>query len=388
MLKQKLIFIIAIIISIFSIYGCSNNNQNSIVLRTMGSLFFGGTVETLESGDTFHGDHGYAQYYIPQNSYNYPIIMWHGIGQSGKSFESTPDGREGYMAILPRKNWAVYIIDQPRRGRAGRTKDTLENATLSMLEAYESEAWNAFRNGIWKKPNKPYLFEGVQFPNDADSIEQFFRQQTPDTGAPYNVEYEEFMGETMADLLKITGPAILMTHSASGSYGWNTALIAEEFLKAIVAYEPGFFIFPEGEEIEYIESPLDFIKDNYNRPKRISTNEFIKLTKFPILIVWGDNISTEPTNEVVNEEFWRVASIRAKEFADTVNKYGGDATLVMLPEIGIKGNTHAPFADLNNEEIANHLIDFLHEKKLDINNNPHTGPAKHGLTEYTIPLEK
>ena len=83
MLKQKLIFIIAIIMSIFIICGC-NNNQDSMVLRTMGSLFFGGTVETLESGETFHGEHGYAQYYIPQNSYNYPIIMWHGMGQSGR----------------------------------------------------------------------------------------------------------------------------------------------------------------------------------------------------------------------------------------------------------------------------------------------------------------
>ena len=387
MLKQKSIFIIAIIMSMFFIYGC-NNNQNSIVLRTMGSLFFGGTVETLEDGDTFHGEHGYAQYYIPQNSYNYPIIMWHGMGQSGRSFESTPDGREGYMAMLPRRNWAVYIIDQPRRGRAGRTRTTLENSELFITEAYESETWNAFRNGIWKKPNKPYLYEGVQFPSDPDSIEQFFRQQTPNTGIePYSSEYEQFMGRTMADLLKRTGPAILMTHSAGGPLGWTTGLIAEELIKAIVAYEPGDFIFPEGEEIEYIESPLDYIRDNYN-PKRIPTNEFIKLTKFPILVVWGDNISTEPTNEVFNEEFWRVASIRAKQFVDTINKYGGDATLVMLPEIGIKGNTHAPFADLNNEEIANHLIKFLHEKKLDIKDNPHTGPAKHGLTEYTIPLDR
>ncbi len=52
MLKQKSIFIIAIIMSMFFIYGC-NNNQDSIVLRTMGSLFFGGTLEILEDGDTF-----------------------------------------------------------------------------------------------------------------------------------------------------------------------------------------------------------------------------------------------------------------------------------------------------------------------------------------------
>lgn len=75
-----------------------------IVLKTMGSLFFGGTVQTLPNGETFHGDHGYAQFYIPQNARTYPLIMWHGIGQSGRTYESTPDGREGYMAILPRRD--------------------------------------------------------------------------------------------------------------------------------------------------------------------------------------------------------------------------------------------------------------------------------------------
>lgn len=87
-----------------------------IVLKTMGSLFFGGTVQTLPNGETFHGDHGYAQFYIPQNARTYPLIMWHGIGQSGKTYESTPDGREGYMAILPRR---LYV--QQSRHRQCRT---------------------------------------------------------------------------------------------------------------------------------------------------------------------------------------------------------------------------------------------------------------------------
>lgn len=100
--------------------GCATE-PDALKLRTMGSLFFGGTVTHLANGETFHGDHGYAQFFIPQNARTYPLILWHGIGQSGRSFESTPDGREGFMALLPRRDWAVYIIDQPRRGRAGRT---------------------------------------------------------------------------------------------------------------------------------------------------------------------------------------------------------------------------------------------------------------------------
>ncbi|MEI3478168.1 MAG: hypothetical protein V8Q84_02645 [Bilophila sp.] len=93
--------------------------EKPIALKTMGSLFFGGMVTKGPGGETFHGDHGYAQFYIPHNAREYPLILWHGVGQSGRSWESTPDGREGYQAILPRRDWPIYIIDQPRRGRAG-----------------------------------------------------------------------------------------------------------------------------------------------------------------------------------------------------------------------------------------------------------------------------
>lgn len=54
-----------------------------------------------------------------------------------------------------------------------------------------------------------------------------------------------------------------------------------------------------------------------------------------------------------------------KKFAELVNKYGGDATVIHLPEIGIKGNTHFMFSDLNNVEIADLLSNWLAEKGLD-----------------------
>ncbi|WP_204245111.1 hypothetical protein [Cloacibacillus sp. An23] len=142
--------------------GTACAGDGPIVLRTMGSLFFGGTVTKLDNGETFHGDHGYAQFFIPMEARDYPLIMWHGIGQSGRSYESTPDGREGFMAIMPRRGWASYIIDQPRRGRAGRT---LAPNTGSDIETvlYESSVWDAFRNGVWDRANgkAPYFFPGV-----------------------------------------------------------------------------------------------------------------------------------------------------------------------------------------------------------------------------------
>ena len=40
-------------------------------------------------------------------------------------------------------------------------------------------------------------------------------------------------------------------------------------------------------------------------------------------------------------------------------------TLVELPSIGIRGNTHFPMSDLNSVQIANHLAGSLEQKRLD-----------------------
>ncbi len=190
--------------------GGQAEEQKPIVLKTMGSLFFGGTVQTLENGVTFHGDHGYAQYYLPADARNLPIVMWHGISQSGRTFESTPDGREGYQAIFTRRDWPVYIMDQPRRGRAGRTMaETGEAASPTAL--YESAAWDAFRFGLWLPPKGPVTFPNVQMPMDGETIDQFFRQQTPDTGMEPDCQT---LARTAADLFDRIGTAILLTKGA------------------------------------------------------------------------------------------------------------------------------------------------------------------------------
>ena len=354
-----------------------NADSGPIVLRTMGSLFFGGSVTTLENGVTFHGDHGYAQYYVPQNSRTLPIIMWHGIGQSGKTFESTPDGREGYQAILTRRDWSVYIIDQPRRGRAGRTLAPAGLAA-SPTALYESAAWDAFRFGLWIPPARPWSFGNVQMPMDGATINQFFRQQTPDTGQEPD---RESLGETMGELFAMTGPGILMTHSRSGQYGWATAQARPDLVKAIVAYEPAHFVFPEGEVPPDI--PRGRLHVTAQDTPTIPQDEFKKLTRMPILIVFGDNIAQEVSDNY-NSEVWRSARLRARQFVEAVNRHGGDATLVLLPEMGLVGNTHIPFADKNNIQVADQLVAWLHEKGLDSRAHPHMGPNRSAM-ELTIP---
>jgi hypothetical protein len=61
----------------------------------------------------------------------------------------------------------------------------------------------------------------------------------------------------------------------------------------------------------------------------------------------------------------RVNVMRAKLMVDAINRHGGRAVNIMLPEIGIRGNTHFPMLDLNNVRIADLLSTFLADTRLD-----------------------
>jgi hypothetical protein len=95
----------------------------------------------------------------------------------------------------------------------------------------------------------------------------------------------------------------------------------------------------------------------------VPLKEFQRLTKVPIVVYYGDNIPTEPT-DIAGRDNWRVRLAMARLFVDALNRHGGDATLVHLPEIGITGNSHFLFSDLNNIQIADQISDFLAKKGL------------------------
>jgi len=103
-------------------------------------------------------------------------------------------------------------------------------------------------------------------------------------------------------------------------------------------------------------------------PPAVSQADFDKLTKIPIQIVFGDNIPTTPQS-LGSLDFHRVVLARARQFAETVRRHGGDVTFLHLPEIGIHGNTHFSFTDLNNVQIADLMSQYLHEKRLDKRND-------------------
>lgn len=334
--------------------------EKPVLLADQGSFMAGGRVVTASgiynsdvprdfAGETLHGDAAYVFWQKPVEAHKNALVFLHGYGQSGKTWETTPDGRDGFQNIFLSQGWSTYVVDQPRRGKAGQsTVGTTLNAQPQDQLWYET-----FRIGRY-----PNIYDNAAVPRDAESLSQFFHQMTPDTGAIDNA----VVTEAMIEVMKKAGNGILVTHSAGGAPGWLTAIKSSK-VKAVISLEPGTFPFPEGEvpEVEKTTSPFPAAGMS------VSMADFLKLTKIPIVVYFGDNI---PSGDIPvsnwGQDNWRVRLNLALRWQDVMKKYGGDVNIVSLPDIGIKGNTHFLMSDLNNREVAAVISEWLHEKKLDI----------------------
>lgn len=341
----------------------SNGTTEPLVIDKQGSFAVGGTVVTAPgtfdpikqgafnpstqetAGQTLHADHAYVFYQVPVGARRLPLVMWHGYGQSAKTWETTPDGREGFQNIFLRRKYPVYLVDQPRRGRAARSTQA---ATIP--GAPDEPLWfGIFRLGVW-----PNFYPGSQFPRDEASLDQFFRQMVPNIG-PIDLEVN---ASAMSALFDRIGPGIVVTHSHSGGMGWRTA-IKNKNVRAIVSFEPGSnFAFPE----DSVPEPIKYTGGSI-RGVPVSLDEFKALTRILIIIYYGDFIPNEPSTNPGQDQ-WRANLAFARKWSETVNRHGGDVTLIHLPEVGLRGNTHFPMSDLNNVEVADHMSAFLEKKGL------------------------
>lgn len=320
-------------------------SAGGVVLRTPG-VFDPVHGQFKPEGQSHHADHANVFFQIPAAGSARPMVFLHGYGQSRMGWQTTPDGREGWSDLFLRKGYSVYLVDQPRRGEAGQTSKASEVPTLTQDQAWYTQ----FRIGLW-----PDAYEGSQFPHDEESLNQFFRQMTPNTG-----DFDQqVIADALVQVFERCGDGVLVTHSQGGRPGWDIA-IASDKVRAVVAIEPGGgFPFPEGEVPEPIPTGYAPVK---NFP--VSEEVFAKLIDQPIVFYFGDYIPDEPV-EMPSRDYWRGVLQMAYKFAETVNAHGGDCTVVHLPKIGIAGNEHFLFQDKNNAQIADHVAEWLRSRGLD-----------------------
>lgn len=344
---KKLLLILTVAVSVTAVAG------RGIAISRQGQFPVGGTTiqrpgtfdpdtfvgwtDQDQAGQSYRCDHAFARYQIPDSTRRFPLVFVHGYGGDGVCWETTPDDRPGFATLLLAKGFPTYVLDLPGRGHASRS-----GATVTVKPVADEMFWfDIWRMGIWPEWN-----EGIQFPRDSLSLSNFFRQMVPDLS-----DHRQDVPALDAMARKI-GDHVLVTHSAGGFPGWMAAMRNPE-VKGVVALEPGGFVFPDNE----VPAPLPGLTGGLSGTG-VLMQQFMELTRKPVVIYFGDYIP-ESGATTLGGSNWEVRLKMAREFVAAINRHGGDATLVLLPEIGIKGNSHFMMQELNNDVIADNVAAWL-----------------------------
>ena len=320
-----------------SAQGQRQNAATPITIQKQGSFAVGGRILRDADARSLHCDHGYVDYQIPVNPRRINLVMWHSAAAT--AWLNRWDGGEGYQSIFLRRGYPVYIWDGPGVGRAN---------WGCAPHTYQPRAGQDQGNFVsWRfGAQYPNWFEGVQFPTkDPEAWNQASRARYLEFDT---IENAQLQSDAAAKLMDRIGPSVALTNSAGGMRALLTAIKTTN-IAAVVMYENVGYLFPKGEGPGVPTTGFG--------PIDVPLDDFKKLTKIPMQIVWGDNVdkSASYTNSLKHSRL----------FIDLINKYGGKAQLLMLPDAGLKGNTHIPFADMNNVAVADLLSKFLAENGLD-----------------------
>lgn len=312
-------------------------------LRQITSFFVGGGIRSLQglpveqrrfahngplrpvdpNGDYVSGQM-YVQAYLQEQPVQpLPLVLWHGGGMTGANWESTPDGRPGWLDTLLRAGFDVYVCDAVERGRAGWSRWP-QIYTAAPLHRTLDEGWDMFRMG----PPAGYRRDaavrrahaGQQFPVEA--FDAFAAQWVPRWAG-----HEEITLQAYAALLQRLGRSIVIGHSQGGGFALEAARRWPQHVAAVAAIEPSGA--PRPEQLAGSAGPLP-----------------------PHLCMWGDFLAAHPV--------WLRYREAVDAYCAAVRASGAAMDLCDLPREGIHGNSHFPMMDRNSHQVAQRLLAWLH----------------------------
>jgi pimeloyl-ACP methyl ester carboxylesterase len=315
-----------------------------LVLKAQGSFYVGGQkVEQTQSelGDLGPGGHitvnqMYVRYMVPQGGEaNTPVVMVHGATLTGKSWETTPDGRMGWDEYFVRQGHPVYVPDQVGRGRSGFNQAAFNNAragsvaptTLPRWIRFSDEVvWPNFRFGL--KPGAP--FADSKFPVAA--VDELSKQGVPDVSFG-GIPTPNPTLQALSDLASQVNGAVLIGHSQSGAFPLGAALLNPAVAKGLVLIEPGG------------------CPPNY-------TDEQIKaLAALPVLVVFGDH--RDVATGIGVRPSWQLSFEGCQALIGRLKGAGGQAEMLGPDEINVRGNSHMIMQDTNHLQIADLILKWM-----------------------------
>ena len=274
-----------------------------------------------------------------------------------QNFLNTPDGREGLASYFLRHGYVVYLTDQPQRGRSPwlPIQGTLQEFPVGYVQRFFTAVQN-FK--LW-----PQAILHTQWPGSGlfgDPIfDAFFASQVQfETNSSLSELKNRVAGAALLDRI---GPAILVTHSQAGPYGWGIGDLRPALVKGIVAIEPegppfvdeiirsgparpyGISTLPLTyspavanvvTDLKQVTVPPAVVNLSACIQQGVPIRKLVHLSSFPVLILTSE-ASYHATYDYCTANYLRQAGV--------------DVKWLSLPAIGIRGNAHFSFLEKNNQ---------------------------------------
>ena len=351
-------------------------SSQPLIIAKQGYFFVGGKYFDTQDGRLMSGQM-YVEFQIPAKvTSRYPIVMFSGGGQSGLNYTGTPDGREGWMQYFLRQGYPVYVLDQPSRARSPHQPEVGPQSRNSVDRVQERFSAPE-RAKLWPQATLHTQWPGSGVAGDP-VFDQFYAQIYPSlTSFPRQQELNRDAGAALLDRI---GPAILLTHSQSGTFGWLVADARPNLVKAIIAMEPSgppvYDIVQKGAPNWFEDGPLTKpygltappltyappVKD----PGELKVARQAKPDASDLARCWKQ---AEPARVLVNLQQIPVLVVQAEASYHASYDHCTVAYLrqagvsrlrfVRLADVGIRGNGHMLMLEKNNMEIAAILEEWL-----------------------------
>ncbi len=282
----------------------------------------GGVPAKVDPNGVYLVESMYVQYFLAaKRRAKLPLLMWHGGGLTGVTYETTPDGREGWLNYFVRRGYDIYNSDAVERGRSGWSMypDIFpsEPVFLTRANPFERFRIGAGAGSYDPDPSKRKVLPGSQFPVEA--YDNFVRQNVPRWTST-----DKAITAAYLQLVEKVCPCVVLVHSQAGQFGLRVAEARPDLVRALVLVEPAGL----GD------------KDQAAKLKDVAT-----------LSIYGDFIDQDAR--------WPAIRKGGIAFLDPAKAQGGIVDVIDLPAIGIKGNSHMMMMDKNSDVIAGLIHDWL-----------------------------
>lgn len=326
-------------------------------LGAKGHFYVGGSVSG-QPDHHFYSGQMYVEVYVPREiRHSYPLILFHGAGQTNANWQQTPDGRMGWADYFTSQGYIVYLAEQPARARSAYHPETDGPQIYAPLEKMLCRFTT--EKGKWKKAIRHTQWPDMEKGKDSPVFRQFASAQVE--YLPSNKHSQELVQAAAEELLEKTGPAILLTHSQAGPFGWNMADAYPDQVKGIIAVEPSGPPFSNGVSQDAVDNygiselPLHF------QPPLLPHEKFAAWWDCPDKALKSGWVMKEPAHRLP-----RLCGIpilllvsEASYHADYdhltsrfLSQAGVSHDFIRLEDKGIHGNGHMMMLEKNNLEIA------------------------------------